>query len=68
MSFSTCDRGATQAPGHFQLNPPGRKSLGEFAEKILLGQPRTLSGQAARFLKFAQTFLGDWQAIPVTQH
>jgi len=64
-----CDRDATQAPGHFELNPSGRSFLGEFAEKIWLGQPRTLSGQGfTRFLKFAQAPRGNWQAIPVTQH
>jgi hypothetical protein len=65
----TCDREATQALGHFQLNPPGRSSLGEFPRRSL-GQPRMLSGQAifARFLKFGQTPGGDWRAIPVTQH
>src|SRR5438445_3245200 len=35
MSFATCDREATQAPGHFQLNPPGRSSLGEFPRRSL---------------------------------
>ena len=68
----TCDRDATQAPGHpaaAGLNPPGRSSLGEFPRKNSLGQPRMLSGQRiARFLKFAQTPGGDWQAIPVRQH
>jgi hypothetical protein len=67
MSFATCDRDATQAPGHFQLNPAGRSSLVEFRRRSL-GQPRTLSGQAAGFLKFTKTPCGDWQAIPVTQH
>jgi hypothetical protein len=69
MSAATCDRDATQAPGHFQLNPPGRGFLGEFAEKNSLGGPECFRGRRfVRFLKFAQTFLGDWQAIPVTQH
>src|SRR5437762_13299246 len=36
MSFATCDRDATQAPGHFQLNPPGRSSLVEFRLRSLL--------------------------------
>ena len=49
MSFATCDRGATQAPGHLQLNPPGRSSLGEFPRRSR-GQPRMLSGQALRSL------------------
>jgi len=30
MSAVTCDREATQAPGHFELNPPGHSSLDEF--------------------------------------
>ena len=49
MSFATRDRDATQAPGHFQLNPPGRSSLVEFRRRSL-GQPRMLSGQAFRWL------------------
>src|SRR5437588_33654 len=44
MSFATCDRDATQAPGRFQLNPADRSSLSEFRRRSL-GQPRTLSGQ-----------------------
>jgi hypothetical protein len=68
MSFATCDREATQAPGHFQLNPSGRSFLGEFAEKISLGQYRKGYRCFACSLKFAQTPGGDWQAIPVTQH
>ena len=68
MSFATCDRDATQAPDHFQLNPQGRSSLVEFRRRSL-DQPRMLSGQRfARFLKFVQTPCGDWQVIPVTQH
>jgi hypothetical protein len=67
MSSATCDRGATQAPGHFQLNPAGRSSLSEFPRKSL-GQYRREYRRIARFLKFAQTSFGDWQAIPVTQH
>jgi hypothetical protein len=67
MSFTTCDRGATQAPGHFQLNPAGRNSFGEFPRR-LLGQYRKGYRRFARFLKFAKTLRGDWQAIPVTQH
>jgi hypothetical protein len=67
MSFATCDRDATQAPGYFQLNPPGRSSLGEFPRRSL-GQYRNGYRRFARFLKFAQTPRGDWQAIPVTQH
>jgi hypothetical protein len=66
MSFATRERDATQAPGHFQLNPPGRSSLGEFPRRSL-GQYRHVQ-PFARFLKFAQTPCGDWQAIPVTQH
>jgi hypothetical protein len=68
MFFRTCERAATQAPDHFQLNPPGRSSLSEFLRRSL-DQPRKLSGQRfACFLKFAQTPSGDCQAIPVTQH
>jgi hypothetical protein len=67
MSSATCDRGATQAPGHFQLNPPGRSSLSEFPRRSL-GQYRNGYGRFVRFLKFTQTPRGDWQAIPVTQH
>jgi hypothetical protein len=68
MSFATCDREATQAPAHFQLNPPGRSSLGEFPRRSL-DQPRMLSGQRfARSLKFAQTPRGHCQAMPVAQH
>jgi hypothetical protein len=67
MSFATCDRDATQAPGHFQLNPPGRGSLGEFPRRFL-GQYRKGYRHFARFLKFARAPRGDWQAIPVTQH
>ena len=67
MPFVTCDRVATQAPGHFQLNPPGRSSLGEFPRRSL-GQYPNRYRRFARFLKFAQTPRGDWQAIPVTQH
>jgi hypothetical protein len=64
MSFATCDRDATQAPGHFQLNPSGRSSLGEFPRHSL-GSPEGFRGRRfARFLKFAQTPCGDWQAIP----
>jgi hypothetical protein len=62
-----CDRDATLAPSHFQLNPPGRSSLGEFPRKSL-GQYRNGYRRFARFLKFVQTPGGDWQAIPVTQH
>ena len=29
MSFATCEREATPASGHFQLNSPGRSSLGD---------------------------------------
>ena len=68
MFFATCDRRATRAPGHFQLNPPGRSFLGEFAEKNSLDQYRKEYRRFARFLKFAQAPCGDWQAIPVTQH
>ena len=68
MSFATCDRDVTQAPGHFQLNPAGRSSLGEFSEKISLGQYRNGYRRFARFLKSVQTPCGDWQAIPVTEH
>ncbi|PYI49675.1 MAG: hypothetical protein DMF10_00850 [Verrucomicrobia bacterium] len=67
MSFATCDRDATQAPGRFQLNPAGRSSLSEFRRRSL-GQYRNGYRRFARFLKFAQTPCGDWQAIPVTQH
>jgi hypothetical protein len=67
MSFKTCDREATQAPGHFQLNPSGRSSLGEFLRRSL-GQYRKGYKRFVRFLKFGQTPCGDWQAIPVTQH
>jgi hypothetical protein len=67
MSFTTYDRGATQAPGHFHLNPTGRNSFGEFPRR-LLGQYRKGYRHFARFLKFAKTLRGDWQAIPVTQH
>ena len=44
MSSATCDRDATQAPGHFQLNPPGRGSLGEFPRRFLaaIGKPYRL--------------------------
>ena len=68
MSFTTCERDVTQAPGHFQLNPPGRSSLGEFAEKNSLGQYRKGYRRSSRFLKFAQASCGNWQAIPVAQH
>ena len=67
----TCDRGATQAPVHpaaAGLNAEGRGSLGEFAEKISLGQYRKGYRHFAHSLKFAQTPSDDWQAIPVTQH
>ena len=67
MSFATCDRDATQVPGHFQLNPPGRGSLGEFPRRSL-GQYRSGYRRFARSLKFAQTPRGDGKAIPVTQH
>jgi len=67
MSFRTCERDATQAPGYFQLNPPGRGSLGEFLRRSL-DQYRKGYRRVARSLKFAQTARGDWQAIPVTQH
>jgi hypothetical protein len=67
MSSATCDRGATQAPGHFQLNPSGRSSLREFLRRSL-GQYRSGYRHFARSLKFAQTPCGDWQAISVTQH
>ena len=67
MSFRTCEREATQAPGHFQLNPPGRGSLGEFLRHSL-GQYRKGYRRFGCFLKFAQVPGGDWQAIPVTQH
>ena len=60
-------RVATQAPGHFQLNPPGPGSLGEFLRRSL-GQYRNGYRRFARFLKFAQAPCSDWQAIPVTQH
>src|SRR5436190_11040752 len=64
----TCDRGATQARCHFQLNPAGRRSLGEFAEKNSLAQYRIGYRHFTRSLKFDQTSGGHWQAIPVTQH
>ena len=67
MSFATCDRHATQAPGHFQLNPPGRGSLGEFSRRSL-GQYRSGCRRFARSSKFAQTPRGDCEAIPLTQH
>src|SRR5437588_10481262 len=67
MSFATCDRNATQAPGRFQLNPAGRSSLSEFGRRSL-GQYRKGYRHFARFLKFAQAPRGDWQAIPVTEH
>jgi hypothetical protein len=50
MSFATCDRDATQVPGHFQLNPPGRGSLGEFPRRFL-GQYRKGYRHFARFFK-----------------
>jgi hypothetical protein len=53
MSFATCDRDATQVPGHFQLNPPGRSSLGE-CQRHSLGQYRTGYRRFARFLTFAK--------------
>ena len=65
MSFATCDRDATRTPGHFQLNLPGRSSLGEFPRHSLVS-PESFRRRFARFL--AQTPCGDWQAIPVTQH
>ncbi len=67
MSFATCDREATPAPGHFQPNPPGRGSLGEFPRRSL-GQYRSEYRRFARSLKFAQTPRGDCKAVPVTQH
>ena len=48
MSFSTCDRVATQAPSHFQLNPPGRSLLGEISAS--LARPVLQSIQALRTL------------------
>ncbi len=69
MSFTTRDPAATQAPGHFQLNPAGRNSFGEFPRRLLTDSPERFRGRRfARFLKFAKTLRGDWQAIPVTQH
>ena len=62
-----CDRDATLAPSHFQLNPPGRSSLGEFP-RCSLDQYHNGYKRFARFLKFAQISHGDWQAIRVTQH
>jgi hypothetical protein len=67
MSFATCNRDATQAPGHFQLNLPGRSSLGEFPRRSL-GQYRNEYRRFACSLKFAKTPYGDWQASSVTQH
>ena len=67
MSFWTCDRGATQASDHFQLNPSGRSSFREFPRHSL-GQYRNGYRRFACSLKFAQSLCGDWQAIPVTQH
>jgi hypothetical protein len=67
MSSETCDRRATQAPGNFQLNPPGRGSLIKLLRRSL-GQYRDGYRPFARFLKFVQTPRGDWQAIPATQH
>ena len=67
MSFATCDREATQAPGYFQLNPPGRSSLGEFPRRSLDQYPSGYR-RFARSLKFAQTPRGHCQDIPVTQH
>jgi hypothetical protein len=67
MSFATCDREATQAQAHFQLNPPGRTSLGEFPRRSL-DQYHNGYRRFARSLKFTQTPHGHWQAIPVTQH
>ena len=59
MSFATCEREATQAPDHFQLNPSGRSSLGEFPRRSL-GQYRNGYRRFARSLKFAQAPRGDW--------
>jgi len=67
MSFATCDREATLAPGYFQLNPPGRGSLGEFPRRFP-GQYRNGHRRFARSLKFSQTPYGDCNAIPITQH
>jgi hypothetical protein len=67
MSFATCDGDATQAPGHFQLSPPGRSFLVEFQRRSL-GQYRNGYRRFARFLKFAKTPCGDWQEIPVKQY
>jgi len=67
MFFATCDREATPAPGHFQLNPAGRGSLDEFP-RCSLAQYRSEYRRFAHSLKFAQTPRGDCKAIPVTQH
>ena len=53
--------------GPFQLNPPGRGSLGEFSRRSL-GQYRSGCRRFARSSKFAQTPRGDCEAIPITQH
>ena len=67
MSFRTCERDATQAPDHFQLNPPGRGSLADFPRRSL-DQYRNEYRRFARFLKFAEAPGGDWQVIAATQH
>ncbi len=67
MFFATCDREATQAQAHFQLNPSGRSSLSKFPRRSL-DQYHMGYRRFAHSLKFAQTPRGHWQAIPVTQH
>jgi hypothetical protein len=53
MSCATFDRGATRAPGHFQLDPEGRGSLA-ILPRCSLGQDRGGYCRFARALKNRQ--------------
>jgi hypothetical protein len=47
MSFATCDRDATQAPSHFQLDPPGRSSS---RQNFKIGKGATMQTQIIRMI------------------
>src|SRR4029077_10767217 len=47
MSFTTCDRVATQAPGHFQLNPAGRNSFAAIGKPYRLHDTERCYGSSS---------------------
>jgi hypothetical protein len=66
MSSATCDRGATQAPGHFHSS--GRSSLREFPRRSLIAAVATALWAVRQQHDAPQARGYKWQAISVTQH